>query len=56
MRYNREFYPACDDRYAEELRDQFGLDEIARRDIPAAIVRTVADKGRTVLFSSHFAR
>ncbi len=30
-----------------------GLDPIVRRDILAAIVRTVADEGRTVLFSSH---
>jgi ABC-2 type transport system ATP-binding protein len=30
-----------------------GLDPIARKDILAAIVRTVADEGRTVLFSSH---
>lgn len=30
-----------------------GLDPLVRRDILAAIVRTVADEGRTVLFSSH---
>lgn len=30
-----------------------GLDPVARRDILAAIIRTVADEGRTVLFSSH---
>lgn len=30
-----------------------GLDPIVRRDILEAIVRTVADEGRTVLFSSH---
>ena len=30
-----------------------GLDAVVRRDILAAIVRTVADEGRTVLFSSH---
>jgi ABC-2 type transport system ATP-binding protein len=30
-----------------------GLDPIVRRDILAAIVRTVADEGRTVIFSSH---
>jgi ABC-2 type transport system ATP-binding protein len=30
-----------------------GLDAMARRDILAAIVRTVADEGRTVFFSSH---
>src|SRR5271165_1847931 len=30
-----------------------GLDPIVRRDILEAIIRTVADAGRTVLFSSH---
>jgi ABC-2 type transport system ATP-binding protein len=30
-----------------------GLDPIVRRDILAAIMRTIADEGRTVLFSSH---
>lgn len=30
-----------------------GLDPIVRRDILAAIVKTIADEGRTVLFSSH---
>jgi ABC-2 type transport system ATP-binding protein len=30
-----------------------GLDPVVRRDILAAIIRTVADEGRTVLFSSH---
>ena len=30
-----------------------GLDPIVRRDILTAIIRTVADEGRTVLFSSH---
>lgn len=30
-----------------------GLDASARRDILAAIIRTVADEGRTVFFSSH---
>lgn len=30
-----------------------GLDPSARRDIVGAIVRTVADEGRTVIFSSH---
>jgi ABC-2 type transport system ATP-binding protein len=30
-----------------------GLDPIVRRDILAAIIRTIADEGRTVLFSSH---
>jgi ABC-2 type transport system ATP-binding protein len=92
IRYTRAFYPGWDDRYAEELREQFGLDPatkvknlskgqraraglvvalayrpelllldepssgldpIVRRDILGAIVRTIADEGRTVLFSSH---
>lgn len=30
-----------------------GLDQIVRRDILGAIIRTIADEGRTVLFSSH---
>src|SRR4029077_15809714 len=30
-----------------------GLDAVVRRDILDAIVRTVADDGRTVIFSSH---
>lgn len=30
-----------------------GLDPIVRKDIVGAIIRTVADEGRTVLFSSH---
>ena len=30
-----------------------GLDPIVRRDILSAIIRTIADQGRTVLFSSH---
>src|SRR6516162_3683019 len=30
-----------------------GLDPIVRRDILAAVIRTVADEGRTVFFSSH---
>ncbi len=30
-----------------------GLDPIIRRDILGAIIRTIADEGRTVLFSSH---
>ncbi|MGZ0166595.1 MAG: ABC transporter ATP-binding protein [Planctomycetales bacterium] len=30
-----------------------GLDPVVRRDILSAIIRTVADEGRTVLFSSH---
>ena len=92
LRYSRAFYPAWDDRYAEELRQAFaldpgvriknlskgqkaragllvalayrpellvldepstGLDPVVRRDILGAIMRTIADEGRTVLFSSH---
>ncbi len=92
LRYVRAFYPAWDDRYAEELRQTFaldpaakirhlskgqkaragllvalayrpdlllldepssGLDPVVRRDILAAVLRTLADEGRTVLFSSH---
>lgn len=30
-----------------------GLDPIVRRDILSAIIRTIADEGRTILFSSH---
>jgi ABC-2 type transport system ATP-binding protein len=30
-----------------------GLDPIVRRDILAAVIRTIAHEGRTVLFSSH---
>ena len=30
-----------------------GLDPIMRRDILGAVIRTIADEGRTVLFSSH---
>src|SRR5262249_35885540 len=30
-----------------------GLDPVVRRDILGAVLRTVADEGRTVLFSSH---
>ena len=30
-----------------------GLDPIVRRDILSAIIRTIAEEGRTVLFSSH---
>jgi ABC-2 type transport system ATP-binding protein len=30
-----------------------GLDPLVRRDIVTAIIRTIADEGRTVLFSSH---
>jgi ABC-2 type transport system ATP-binding protein len=92
IRYTRAFYPAWDDRYAEELRQTFaldlgarirtlskgqrarvglllalahrpelllldepsaGLDPVVRRDIVAAVIRTAAEEGRTVLFSSH---
>src|SRR5206468_12592082 len=37
------------------IRDEpsTGLDPLARRDILAAVLRTVAEEGRTVLFSSH---
>jgi ABC-2 type transport system ATP-binding protein len=30
-----------------------GLDPVVRRDILGAIIRTIADEGRTVVFSSH---
>jgi ABC-2 type transport system ATP-binding protein len=92
LRYTQAFYPRWDTAYAEQLRDQFGLDPdarvktlskgqrarlgliaaeahrpellildepssgldpIVRRDILEAIIRTVTDEGRTVLFSSH---
>jgi ABC-2 type transport system ATP-binding protein len=92
MRYTQAFYPKWDTAYAEQLREQFGLDPnariktlskgqrakagllaaqahrpdlllldepssgldpIVRRDILAAVIRTVADEGRTVFFSSH---
>ena len=92
LRYTRAFYPKWDAAFAEELRQQFGLDPAAkiknlsrgesakagllialafrpelllldepssgldpvvRRDILEAIIRTVADEGRTVFFSSH---
>ena len=92
IRYTAAFYPKWDDDYAEQLRQQFGLDPrakvknlsrgenakaglllalayrpelllldepssgldpVVRRDILEAIIRTVADEGRTVIFSSH---
>jgi len=92
MRYVQAFYPSWDEKYAESLREQFGLDPnlrvralskgqraragliaalayrpallvldepssgldpVVRRDILTAIIRTIADEGRTVLFSSH---
>jgi ABC-2 type transport system ATP-binding protein len=92
LRYTAAFYPKWDMAYAEELRQQFGLearakiktlsrgenakagllialayrpelllldepssglDPVVRRDILEAIIRTVADEGRTVFFSSH---
>jgi ABC-2 type transport system ATP-binding protein len=92
LRYTQAFYPRWDVTYAEQLREQFGLDSdarirtlskgqharlgliaaeahrpdllildepssgldpIVRRDILEAIIRTVTDEGRTVIFSSH---
>jgi ABC-2 type transport system ATP-binding protein len=92
LRYTQAFYPGWDTTYAEQLREQFGLDPearirtlskgqharlgliaaeahrpdllildepssgldpIVRRDILEAIIRTVTDDGRTVIFSSH---
>ena len=92
IRYMQAFYPKWDSEYAEQLREQFGidrtarirvlskgqraklgllaaqahrpdlllldepssgLDPIVRNDILAAVIRTVADEGRTVFFSSH---
>ncbi len=92
IRYTQAFYPNWDIQYAEDLREQFGLDPAAfvrtlsqgqqakagllvalafrpnlllldepssgldpvvRRDILEAIIRTVAEEGRTVFFSSH---
>ena len=92
LRYVQAFYPSWDEKYAESLREQFGLDPnlrvralskgqraraglvtalayrpallvldepssgldpVVRRDILTAIIRTIADEGRTVLFSSH---
>ncbi len=92
MRYTQAFFPTWDEKFAEELREAFdldplakvktlsrgqraragllvalahrpellvldepssGLDPVVRRDILGAIIRTIADEGRTVLFSSH---
>ena len=92
LRYTQAFYPGWDEPYADQLREQFGLDPAARvktlsqgqqakaglllalafrpplllldepstgldpvvrRDILEAIIRTVAEEGRTVFFSSH---
>jgi ABC-2 type transport system ATP-binding protein len=92
LNYTRAFYPDWDSHYAEQLREQFGLDPaqrvkslsqgqqakaglllalafrpelllldepssgldpVVRRDILEAIIRTVAEEGRTVFFSSH---
>ena len=92
LRYTQAFYPRWDAKYADRLRERFGLDPdarirtlskgqharlgliaaeahrpellildepssgldpIVRRDILEAIIRTVTDEGRTVIFSSH---
>jgi ABC-2 type transport system ATP-binding protein len=92
LRYTQAFYPRWDAQYADDLRQQFGLDSearvgtlskgqrarlgliaaeahrpdlllldepssgldpLVRRDILEAIIRTVSDEGRTVIFSSH---
>src|SRR5271154_398341 len=53
LRYAKAFYPNWDKDYAEKLRAQFGLDPMVRHDILEAVIRTVADEGRTVFFSSH---
>src|SRR5687767_2913874 len=92
LRYTQAFYPRWDVKYADRLREGFGLDPgarvrtlskgqharlgliaaeahrpdllildepssgldpIVRRDILEAIIRTVTDEGRTVIFSSH---
>src|SRR2546430_16104525 len=39
--------------YTTLFRSSSGLDPIVRRDILGAVIRTIADEGRTVLFSSH---
>lgn len=92
LRYSQAFYPKWDAEYAETLRQQFGLeplarvrnlsrgetaraallialahrpellvldepssglDPVVRRDILEAIIHTISEEGRTVLFSSH---
>ena len=92
LRYTQAYHPSWDQKYAEQLLDDFGLDRrkkfselsqgmraqaglvvavahrpdllildepssgldvVVRQDILDAIVRTVADEGRTVIFSSH---
>lgn len=92
LAFTKPFFPDWDDRFAEELREMFGLDPtekvkslsrgqraqlgltlalahrppllvldepssgldpVVRRDILTAIIRTVADEGRTVFLSSH---
>lgn len=92
LRYNRAFFSGWDEKFANQLREQFeldprqqikqlsrgqraragllialahrpellildepssGLDPVVRKDILSAIIRTVAEEGRTVLFSSH---
>jgi ABC-2 type transport system ATP-binding protein len=92
LRYVAAFYPSWDQKYADRLVEELGLDPtkkiqelskgqraragliaalayrpdllvldepssgldpVVRRDILAAIIRTVAEQGRTVLFSSH---
>jgi ABC-2 type transport system ATP-binding protein len=92
MRYNQAYFRGWDERFANQLKDQFeldpqqqikrlsrgrraragllialahrpdllildepssGLDPVVRNDILSAIIRAVAEEGRTVLFSSH---